>query len=1132
MTVTIGLNPDTTRKRIRDSACLSMLSGTEDAWPPVLSTAVDILSHTPLPMLLLWGSDHVIVYNQAFALLAGERDARVFGKPARQVWPQLWPWADDAPPAGATLPAVHVAGAAPFALYFTPLHAGGATVGFLATAIEAPRAAAPAFDDDERLVRRLHEAIATERMAADAERHARADESDFLRSLFEQAPGFTAVLRGPQHIFTVANAPYRDLIGRDDIIGKPVREVLPEVVEQGFITLLDEVYASGEPYVGKEIEVRLRRRDNGAERSVLLDFLYQPIRGRSGAVAGIFVQGVDVTEHTANSERLRIAQEAGGIGSFEWFPEADRMVCSDTYRRLWGLPDDVPVTGSMLVAMVDPAHRHEVGPLKLGVQDNPLEYAEYQITRADNGEKRWLARRGKVVERNGEKRYLGVAFDITHRKQIDQALRDSEARIQQSNEFIRLLLDSTEEGFYSIDREGVTTLCNRAFMRMLGFSQASQVIGHRLHDLIHHTHPDGTFYRHHDCPILRTARTGESALVEDEVFFRVDGSSFPVEYRAHPVRRNGVLEGALCTFTDISTRRQHMATLRELNETLEQRVVDEIGRRADAENALRQAQKMEAIGQLTGGVAHDFNNVLQVIGGNLQLLQSQLAGNQAAQKRLDTAVAAVLRGAKLSSQLLAFARRQPLQPVVINLGELVRNTDDLLRRTLGEAIIVRTAVAPDLWNTLADPGQIENVILNLAINARDAMQGEGRLTIELANATLDGSAPGEVDAVAAGDYVMLAVSDTGSGMSQAVMEKAFEPFFTTKPEGEGTGLGLSMAYGFVRQSGGTIRIYSEVGVGTTIRIYLPRSLQAREALPDMLTGPVHGGNETILVAEDDPDVQSTVVDILSTLGYRVLKADDGEGALVILRSGMHIDLLFTDVVMPGPVRSVELARQARLLVPDIAVLFTSGYPQNAIVHGGRLDEGVELLSKPYRRTDLARKIRHIFANRQQARGRIAPPPAQPTSTSTSTPTSTSTSMPISTPQATSGSEQGMRPDDDLLRILVVEDNEDSRILVCELLNTLGHTVTGVGSAEEALEALGNGRFDTLFTDVSLPGISGVELARKAAVMAPGIAIVFASGYGASISAHLDIPSRSLAKPYDIHQLRAVLAAVAADASAA
>jgi CheY-like chemotaxis protein len=502
-------------------------------------------------------------------------------------------------------------------------------------------------------------------------------------------------------------------------------------------------------------------------------------------------------------------------------------------------------------------------------------------------------------------------------------------------------------------------------------------------------------------------------------------------------------------------------------------------------------------------------------------------GNQAAQKRLDTALAAVLRGAKLASQLLAFARRQPLQPVVIHLGDLARNMDDLLRRALGEAVSVSTVVEPDLWNTLADPGQIENVILNLVINARDAMQGEGRLTLELANVALDGQAFGAADAVPAGDYVMLAVSDTGSGMSPAVLEKAFEPFFTTKPEGEGTGLGLSMAYGFVRQSGGTIRIYSEVGVGTTIRIYLPRSTQAKEALPDLLSGPVIGGNETILVAEDDPDVQSTVVDILSTLGYRVLKADDGEGALVILRSGMHIDMLFTDVVMPGPVRSVELARQARLLIPDIAVLFTSGYPQNAIVHGGRLDEGVELLSKPYRRTDLARKIRHIFANRQQAMGRTAaPPPSPPPSLQAASNAAPATGEPAPSASADPARQDGA------LRILVVEDNEDSRILVCELLSTLGHEVSGVGSAEEAIEALKEGSFDTLFTDVSLPGMSGVELAKKAAVMVPGLAIIFASGYGASISSHLNIRSRSLAKPYDLNQLRAVLAAVAADASAA
>ena len=692
--------------------------------------------------------------------------------------------------------------------------------------------------------------------------------------------------------------------------------------------------------------------------------------------------------------------------------------------------------------------------------------------------------------------FAKITRDITERMTAQEALRQSEQRF-------RLLVQGvTDYALYMLSPEGIVTNWNAGAQRIKGYTEREVV---------------GTHYRRFFTEEDQAAGLPEQAIETARRTGRSESEGWRVRRDGSRFYAHAVLDaihdeaGELLGFAKIT---RDITEQRKAAESLEQ-----------TRNALFQAQKMEAIGQLTGGVAHDFNNVLQVVGGNLQLLQGQLAGNQAAQKRLDTALAAVLRGAKLASQLLAFARRQPLQPVVINLGDLVRNMDDLLRRALGEAVSVSTVVEPDLWNTLADPGQIENVILNLVINARDAMQGEGRLTLELANAGLDGQAFGAADAIPAGDYVMLAVSDTGSGMSPAVLEKAFEPFFTTKPEGEGTGLGLSMAYGFVRQSGGTIRIYSEVGVGTTIRIYLPRSTQAKDALPDLLSGPVIGGNETILVAEDDPDVQSTVVDILSTLGYRVLKADDGEGALVILRSGMHIDMLFTDVVMPGPVRSVELARQARLLIPDIAVLFTSGYPQNAIVHGGRLDEGVELLSKPYRRTDLARKIRHIFANRQQAMGRsAAPPPAPPPLPSASEPASAA-GQPAPSADATDAADAA-------LRILVVEDNEDSRILVCELLSTLGHEVTGVGSAEEALEALKDGVFDTLFTDVSLPGISGVELAKKAAVMVPGLSIIFASGYGASISSHLSIRSRSLAKPYDLNQLRAVLAAVAADASAA
>ena len=384
-----------------------------------------------------------------------------------------------------------------------------------------------------------------------------------------------------------------------------------------------------------------------------------------------------------------------------------------------------------------------------------------------------------------------------------------------------------------------------------------------------------------------------------------------------------------------------------------------------SEAALVHAQKMESVGQLTGGVAHNFNNLLQVIAGNLQLLAKDVAGQQRAEQRVTNALAGVNRGAKLASQLLAFARRQPLAPKVVNIGRVATGMEDMLRRSLGEGVEVETVVSGGLWNTFVDPVQVENALLNLAINGRDAMNGVGKLTIELGNAHLDDSYVQQHPDVTAGRYVLLAVSDTGAGMSPEVVARAFEPFFTTKAEGKGTGLGLSMVYGFVKQSGGHLKIYSEPGQGTTVKLYLPRPPEDADVLEAVDTRPFSGGTETILVAEDDDEVRSTVVELLSALGYRVLTAREAASALTVIESGARVDLLFTDVVMPGPLRSPELARMARQRLPSLAVLFTSGYTENAIVHGGRLDPGVELLGKPYTQEALARKIRQLLGNRGQ-----------------------------------------------------------------------------------------------------------------------------------------------------------------------
>jgi signal transduction histidine kinase/DNA-binding response OmpR family regulator len=597
---------------------------------------------------------------------------------------------------------------------------------------------------------------------------------------------------------------------------------------------------------------------------------------------------------------------------------------------------------------------------------------------------------------------------------------------------------------------------------------------------------------------------------EDEVGILVDAFNTML---SEVGERSAALEQSNATLQhEMRERMAAEEALRQLNATLEERIVERTRDLERAHAQLRQAQKLEAVGQLTGGVAHDFNNVLQVIAGNLQLLQMSFAGHPEVQRRLETAAFAADRGAKLASQLLAFARRQPLQPMSTNVGRILRGMDDLLRRALGESVHIETVVAGGLWATLVDPHQLENVILNLAINARDAMAGSGRLTLELGNAMLDDAYVASEPDVAPGQYVLLAISDTGCGMTPDVLARAFEPFFTTKREGEGTGLGLSMAYGFVKQSNGHIRIYSEVGSGTTIKIYLPRSMQPEVEAVSTRAAPVVGGTETILVVEDDAVVQATVVDILQGLGYRVLRASDGQGALSILQSGIPVDLVFTDVVMPGPVRSVDMARQARQMFPDIAVLFTSGYTQNAIVHGGRLDPGVELISKPYRREDLARKIRQIFAAKK-------PPTAAAAAPSEIATAAAALAAPA---PAQAAAPAGA------LQVLVVEDNRDARLMLVELLTVLGHGVESAGNAEDALGLLANRRFDVLLTDVTLPGMSGLELARRAVRSGHAFRrIVFSSGHGAAISEGFEYDSTTLPKPFDLASLQRVLAQAAA-----
>lgn len=427
-------------------------------------------------------------------------------------------------------------------------------------------------------------------------------------------------------------------------------------------------------------------------------------------------------------------------------------------------------------------------------------------------------------------------------------------------------------------------------------------------------------------------------------------------------RLNAELEetnrGVVALYADLDEK---AAQLSSLNAQLEQRVAAAVFDCQQANDALRQAQKMEAVGQLTGGIAHDFNNLLQIVTGNLEMLSRRLPEGDARLRRAaDNAMSGAQRATTLTQRLLAFARRQPLAPKPLDPNHLVDGMSDLMRRTLGETVSIDMHLAGDLWRVEADANQLENALLNLAVNARDAMAPGGTLTITTANGII-GEADAEEDA-APGHYVSLAVCDTGAGMSDETMARVFEPFFTTKEVGKGTGLGLSMVYGFVRQSGGHLRIESSLGRGTTVTLYLPRftGLLIPEEVGLAPTATPAKAGETVLVVEDDPDVRAHTCDVLSELGYGVIAVWDGASAVEIINGDRAFNLIFTDVVLPGSLTGRDIAVHARTARPNTPILFTSGYARETIVQNERLEEGVELLSKPFTYADLASKVRNAI----------------------------------------------------------------------------------------------------------------------------------------------------------------------------
>ena len=800
--------------------------GPPESWPQALKTTVGILLSSKFPMFLAWGPELRFLYNDAYIDVLGGKHPAALGHAFEDIWAEIWP--DIAPLVRRAL--------AGEATYFEDLPLTMTRKGY-AEQTFFTFSYSPLRDDDGAAAGMF--CVCTETTAQVLAERERLNETERLRQLFDHAPGFMAVVRGPDHVFEMANASYQKLVGRRDLIGKPVREAVPEVEGQGLFELLDKVYRSGEPFSGRSVAVRLQREPGAPSEERLLDFVFQPILDSQGAVAGIFADGYDVTERILAETALRESEE-----------------------RFRLIADSAPVP--MWVTKLD---------RKRGFVN--IAYADF----------------------------LGVSYE-----------------------------------------------------EALDFDWRTRI------------HPDD-FDR-----LLEESFAGEATLE----LFTLEGRYLRGDGRWRWLRSisqprwgpHGEHIGFIGVAIDVTEAKEAEAALREVNETLERRVDErtadlsaaldrlqaEVGERLKAEDALRQAQKMEAVGQLTGGIAHDFNNLLTPIMGGLELIASRVEEPRL-RRIAETALESTRRGAKLTGQLLAFSRIQRISMASVAVNEVIEAMQRLLRHTIGGAVKVETRLDPAAGHGICDANQLENAILNLAINARDAMPEGGVLTISTARVRLD-----EAPDHPAGEFVRIDVADTGEGMSPEVLARATEPFFSTKPLGKGTGLGLAQVYGIAQQAGGTLRIDSAPGDGTTVCILLPASAAplpagSGEAWPvEAARGAAVGAQ--VLVVDDDGDVRAFLAESLEGIGCKVVSAASGAEALEALRD-WRPDLALVDYAMPG-MNGAEAARAARETHPGLPIVFVTGYAESEQLEAA-LGGDVPVLRKPFTLAELAASVEENVA---------------------------------------------------------------------------------------------------------------------------------------------------------------------------
>ena len=769
----------------------------------------------------------------------------------------------------------------------------------------------------------------------------------------------------------VYNEAFSSMLGakHPGAMGAPLAEVWREIWPE--IAPLVEQTLAGRGIVRNDLPLVIRR--SGFDEQAWFTFSYTPLRDDDGAIRGLFCTVLETTgkvkaeQELAASldavrrreagqqeveERYRLARLATNDAIWDWRMADGHVVWNQAVTTLFGHALE-HTTADWWIEHIHPDDRARISDAIHHVIDHggTAWTGEYRFRRAD-GSYADIFDRGTVLrDANGQAlRMIGAMLDLSERNAATAALRDSER-------LFRTLFETIDEGFAVIEfldgphgplSDYVHVMANPAYATNAGISD---VVGQRVREM---------------APLEAEAWV--------ETYRQVLLTGEPVRFRRELEKTGRFLELAALRiepperrqvavlFQDVSQRHRAEIALRDMNETLERRVIEGVADRVRIEDALRQAQKMEAVGQLTGGIAHDFNNMLAVVNSALELLQRRLAtGDAKALHYIGMAKGGVRRAAQLTGRLLAFSRQQALKPGALSVNRLVASMTDLLDHALGGNVRFEARLSEDLWLTWADASGLENAILNLAVNARDAMADGGQLAIATANVHIGANAAVVQPDLAAGDYVMVAVADDGAGMPPEVAAKAFEPFFTTKEVGRGTGLGLSQVYGFARQSGGLVQIESAPGQGTTVRIYLPRHDAGAEQVLAPKTavraGPAAG--ETILVVEDEEAVRTLTVDMLAELGYRVLAADGAAKAMRMLDAHPEVALLFTDVIMPET-NGRKLAEQALRLRPALKILFATGYSRNALVQGEVLDPGVELIGKPFTMADLETRVRTIL----------------------------------------------------------------------------------------------------------------------------------------------------------------------------